>query len=60
MNTKGSKEDKESVIMNKIEEENEWETEKKVADEKKRVQLKLKEEQRRKKQRNKRIWNILF
>ena len=59
MNKKGSEEDKERVIINKIE-ENEWETEKKVADEKKRVQLKLKEEQRRKKQRNKRIWNTLF
>ena len=60
MDTKGSEEDKESMIINKIEEENEWETEKKVADEKKRVQLKLKEEQRRKKQHNKRIWNTLF
>ena len=47
------------MIINKIE-ENEWEIEKKVADEKKRGQLKLKEEQRRKKQRNKRIWNPLF
>ena len=48
------------MIIKKIEEENEWEIDKKIADENKRVQLKLKEQQRRKKERKKRIWNPLI
>jgi len=59
MNKKGSEEEKVRVILNKIEEENEWEIEKNIEDEKDRVQLKLKEKQRRKKECNKIIWNPL-
>ena len=60
VNKNGSEEVKLRVILNKMEEVNEWEIEKKIEDEKNRVQLKLKEKQRRKKEQNKRIWNPLL
>ena len=60
VNKNGSEEVKLRVILNKMEEVNEWEIEKKIEDEKNRVQLKLKEKQGRKKERNKRIWNPLL
>ena len=60
VNKKGREEVNERVIVKKIVEEKVWEIDKKISDEKNRVQLKLKEKQRRKKERNKRIWNPLI
>ena len=59
MNKKGKEEVNERLIIKKIEQEKEWEIDKKIAYENKRIQLKLKEQQRRKKERKKRIWSPL-